>query len=119
MECSVGESLSTGSTTVLVIKTLAESASNDSSSRIVSHLTRDPVWLPLFSLERSTPYVKEWKQYTGLLAGRLVLDGLFTRNVVVVIEPEGVSNSTPNNQSETLMIRVLSKYNKPNTMGLL
>lgn len=98
MECIVGEPLSTGSTTVLVLTTFAESASNDSSSQIVSHLTRDPAWLPLFSLERSPPYVKEWKQYTGLLAGGMMFDGLFTWNVVVVIKPEGVSNSTANNR---------------------
>ena len=99
MEWKVGDPVSTGSTTALVRQTFLESASNDSSSQIVSHWETDPIWLASLSLGTPTPYVKEWKQYMGLFVGGL-LSGLLapTWKVVVVIVPEGVSNSTPVDQ---------------------
>lgn len=94
----LGESPTSGSTTVLVRQTLGESASKLSSSQSETAVpfcsvgTFSPSLKPAtFSFDPLTPYVKEWKQYTGLLG--LLLSGVPGLTLIVVIVPDGVSNS--------------------------
>ena len=74
----VGDPLSSGSTTVLVRRTFGESASKLSSSQSETAVSfssagafSPSVKLATFPFDPFTPYVKEWKQYTGFLLGML------------------------------------------------